>query len=140
MDRRRFTGLVIGFEGVIALLGLDFHGSASEFLGAGAVLLSALGYAGAALLYRRWLADARIGHHLCDAGGRPAAGRGLAGEKLTIGAIAGLILIAFGAWLATGRRRRARPTERSRTQTTSAGQRLSPAATGRSSGTDSHCG
>ncbi len=67
-------------------------------------------------------------------------GVGLLGEKLTIGAIAGLILIAFGAWLATGRRRRARPTERSRTQTTSAGQRLSPAATGRSSGTDSHCG
>jgi EamA-like transporter family len=34
-------------------------GNPAEFLGAGTVLLSALGYAGAALLYRRWLADAR---------------------------------------------------------------------------------
>jgi drug/metabolite transporter (DMT)-like permease len=59
VDRKRFAGLVIGFAGVIALLGIDFRGNAAEFLGAGAVLLSALGYAGAALLYRRWLADAR---------------------------------------------------------------------------------
>jgi hypothetical protein len=28
---------------------------------------------------------------------------GLLGEKLTTGAVAGLILIALGAWLATGR-------------------------------------
>jgi drug/metabolite transporter (DMT)-like permease len=32
-------------------------------------------------------------------------GVGLLGERLTAGAIAGLILIAIGAWLATGRRR-----------------------------------
>jgi drug/metabolite transporter (DMT)-like permease len=38
-------------------MGIDLHGSAIELLGAGAVILSALGYAGAALLYRRWLAD-----------------------------------------------------------------------------------
>jgi drug/metabolite transporter (DMT)-like permease len=57
VDRKRFAGLVIGFAGLIALLGIDLRGSA-ELLGAGAVLLSALGYAGAALLYRRWLADA----------------------------------------------------------------------------------
>jgi hypothetical protein len=38
---------------VIALLGIDFRGNAVELLGAGAVLLSALGYAGAALVYRR---------------------------------------------------------------------------------------
>ena len=43
---------------MIALLGIDLRGSAAELLGAGAVLASALGYAGAALLYRRWLADA----------------------------------------------------------------------------------
>jgi drug/metabolite transporter (DMT)-like permease len=47
-------GLVIGFVGVIALLGIDVRGDAPEFLGASAVLLSALGYAAAALLYRRW--------------------------------------------------------------------------------------
>ena len=56
-DRKRFAGLVIGFAGVIALLGIDVRGDASELLGAGAVLLSALGYAAAALLYRRWLDD-----------------------------------------------------------------------------------
>jgi len=56
-DRKRFAGLVIGFAGVIALLGIDVRGDASELLGAGAVLLSALGYAAAALLYRRWPDD-----------------------------------------------------------------------------------
>jgi drug/metabolite transporter (DMT)-like permease len=57
VDRKRFAGLVIGFAGVIALLGLDFGGHADELLGTGAVLLAALGYAGAALIYRCWLAD-----------------------------------------------------------------------------------
>jgi drug/metabolite transporter (DMT)-like permease len=55
--RKQLAGLVIGFAGVIALLGINFRGNAVELLGAGAVLLSALGYAGAALIYRRWLAD-----------------------------------------------------------------------------------
>jgi drug/metabolite transporter (DMT)-like permease len=58
VDRQRFAGLIIGFAGVVALLGIDFRGHAAELPGAGAVLLSALGYAGAALAYRRWLADA----------------------------------------------------------------------------------
>jgi drug/metabolite transporter (DMT)-like permease len=57
-NRRRSLGLVIGFAGVVALLGIDMRGDAAELLGAGAVMLSALGYAGAALLYRRWLPDA----------------------------------------------------------------------------------
>jgi drug/metabolite transporter (DMT)-like permease len=57
VNRKRFAGLVIGLAGVVALLGLDIHGRAAELLGAGAVLLSALGYALAALLYRRWLDD-----------------------------------------------------------------------------------
>lgn len=169
VDRRRFTGLIIGFAGVIALLGLDFRGNAGELLGAGAVLLSALGYAAAALLYRRWLADipavgvtafmtmissaaflipaaaslprqmppvgsilalAVLGivntglaywlfYLLIDQAGAATAsiityvmpvvalllGVSLLGENLTIGAAAGLILIAAGAWLAAGRPR-----------------------------------
>jgi hypothetical protein len=36
---------------------IEPHGNLAEFLGGGAVLLSALGYAAAALLYRRWLDD-----------------------------------------------------------------------------------
>ena len=167
VGRRQFAGLVVGFAGVIALLGVDFRGHLEELLGAGAVLLSALGYAGAALLYRRWLADvpalgvtalmtilssavflapaatdlphqaptvtslvalAVLGivntgvaywlfYLLIDEAGAATAsvitymmpvvavflGVGLLGESLTVGAIAGLVLIAVGAWLATGR-------------------------------------
>jgi len=167
VDRKRFAGLIIGFAGVVALLGIDFRAHAGQLLGAGAVLLSALGYAGAALLYRRWLADAPalgvtalmtamssaaflapaaaelpgqvppvssvlalaalgivntgLGYWLfylliAEAGAATASvityvmpvvalilGVGLLGEKLTIGAIAGLILIALGAWLAASR-------------------------------------
>ncbi len=33
--RKRFTGLVIGFAGVVALLGIDLRGNAEELLGAG---------------------------------------------------------------------------------------------------------
>jgi drug/metabolite transporter (DMT)-like permease len=170
-DRRRTAGLIIGFVGVVALLGIDLRGSAMELLGAGAVILSALGYASAALLYRRWLADqaalaitalmtvisalaflppaaidlprhippassilalAALGivntgiaywlfYLLIDEAGAATAsvityvmpvvalflGVGLLREQLTIGAIAGLILIAVGAWLAT--RRQATP-------------------------------
>jgi drug/metabolite transporter (DMT)-like permease len=166
-DRKRLAGLVIGFAGVIALLGIDVRGNAVELLGAGAVLLSALGYAVAALLYRRWLADvpalavtalmtaicslaflapaaANLPRHipptssllalaalgiintgvaywlfylLVDEAGAATAsvityvmpvvalflGVGLLGEQLTVGAVAGLVLIAVGAWLATSR-------------------------------------
>jgi drug/metabolite transporter (DMT)-like permease len=168
VDRKRFTGLIVGFAGVIALLGIGFGGNPGEFLGAGAVLLSALGYAAAALLYRRWLADAPalgvtalmtalssaaflapaaadlprhmppvsgvlalaalgiintglaywLFYLLIDEAGAATAsvityvmpvvalflGVGILGEKLTAGAIAGLVLIALGAWLATARR------------------------------------
>ncbi len=167
VDRTRFAGLIVGFAGVVALLGIDFRGHAAELLAAGAVLLSALGYAAAALLYRRWLADAPalgvtalmtaissvaflapaavdlprqlppvssllalaalgivntglaywLFYVLIDEAGAATAsvityvmpvvalllGVGLLGEKLTVGAIAGLILIGVGAWLAAGR-------------------------------------
>ena len=168
VNRTQFTGLIIGLGGVVALLGIDFGGHAAELLGSGAVLLSALGYAAAALLYRRWLADASalavtalmaaissllfaapaaadlprrlppassllalavlgivntglaywLFYLLIDQAGAATAsiityvmpvvalilGVGLLGEKLTLGAIAGLVLIALGAWLATGHR------------------------------------
>jgi len=149
---------------VIALLGIDFRGSAVELAAAAAVLLSALGYAAAALVYRRRLAAApAIGvtalmtalsslaflapaavnlprqappassilalamlgivntgvaywlfYLLIDHAGAAVAsvityvmpvvalflGVGLLGEQLTVGAIAGLLLIGLGAWLA----------------------------------------
>jgi drug/metabolite transporter (DMT)-like permease len=39
-DRRRSLGLVVGFAGVVALLGIDVRGDAAELLGAGAMILS----------------------------------------------------------------------------------------------------
>jgi hypothetical protein len=53
-------------------------------------------------------------------------GVSLLGEKLTIGALAGMILIALGAWLATGRRQSTPVAEESRTAATSTGQHHSP--------------
>lgn len=43
--RRRALGLVIGFSGVIALVGLDVAGSSAELLGAAAIFVGAIGYA-----------------------------------------------------------------------------------------------
>jgi drug/metabolite transporter (DMT)-like permease len=169
VDRRQFTGLVLGFAGVVALLGLDFSGQPGALLGAAAVLLSALGYAAAALLYRRWLpgtsplgasalmmvcgsavfalpAAANLPRHMPggtnimalvilgfvntgllswvyfalvrEAGAAITSvitymvpvialvlGISLLDEHLTMGAAAGLVLIALGTWLATRTRR-----------------------------------
>ncbi|MGI9184948.1 MAG: DMT family transporter [Solirubrobacteraceae bacterium] len=41
----RAAGLLIGFSGVIALVGIDVAGSSDELLSAGAILLAAVGYA-----------------------------------------------------------------------------------------------
>jgi drug/metabolite transporter (DMT)-like permease len=186
VDRKRFIGVLVGLAGVVALLGLDFHAHTEQLLGCAAVLLSALGYAGAALLYRRWLSDApavgvtalmtvissviflapasaNLPSHvpqmasvlalvtlgvintglaywlfylLIDEAGAATAsiitylmpvvalflGIGLLGEHLTLGAVAALILIAGGAWLATG--------GRSQQQAVKPGTRRSAAPTG----------
>jgi drug/metabolite transporter (DMT)-like permease len=173
VGRRRFAGLVIGFAGVVALLGLDFHGQPAELAGAGAVLLAAAMFAAAALVYRRWLAGVpaltvtaamavlssaafagpaavALPRHppplasilavgalgvvntglaywlfylLIDEAGAATAGvityvmpvvalvLGVAvlGESLTAAAIVGMVLIAAGAWLATGGHVRGQP-------------------------------
>lgn len=41
----RFAGLILGFGGVIALVGIDVAGNSSELLGTGAILVAAVGYA-----------------------------------------------------------------------------------------------
>ena len=48
----RVVGLVAGFGGVVALVGIDVAGSGSELVGAGAILIGALGYAIGATLVR----------------------------------------------------------------------------------------
>jgi drug/metabolite transporter (DMT)-like permease len=53
----RLAGLFIGFSGVIALVGLDVAGDAEELIGAGAILLAAVGYALAPMLLKLNLSD-----------------------------------------------------------------------------------
>jgi drug/metabolite transporter (DMT)-like permease len=52
----RALGLAIGFSGVIALVGLDVAGDGPELLGAGAILLAAVGYAIGPMLIKHRLA------------------------------------------------------------------------------------
>jgi drug/metabolite transporter (DMT)-like permease len=53
----RLAGLLIGFGGVVALLGVDVAGEADELLGAVLVLVATLCYAVATILVNRRLAD-----------------------------------------------------------------------------------
>jgi drug/metabolite transporter (DMT)-like permease len=53
----RLAGLVVGFGGVVALLGVDVAGRSGELLGAGLVLVATLGYATATVIVNRRLAD-----------------------------------------------------------------------------------
>ena len=53
----RLVGLVIGFAGVVALVGVDVAGNADELLGAGAILLAAVGYAAGPMVLNRRLGD-----------------------------------------------------------------------------------
>jgi drug/metabolite transporter (DMT)-like permease len=52
----RALGLVIGFSGVIALVGFDVAGNGPELLGAGAILVAAVGYAIGPMLVKHRLA------------------------------------------------------------------------------------
>jgi drug/metabolite transporter (DMT)-like permease len=53
----RLVGLVIGFGGVVALLGVDVAGRAGELLGAVLILVATLCYATATIIVNRGLAD-----------------------------------------------------------------------------------
>jgi drug/metabolite transporter (DMT)-like permease len=52
---RRLVGLVVGFAGVVALVGLDVAGDTDELIGAGAILLAATGYAAGPMILKRHL-------------------------------------------------------------------------------------
>jgi drug/metabolite transporter (DMT)-like permease len=53
----RLAGLVIGFAGVVVLLGLDVAGRPGELLGALAILLAAVGYAAGPMIIKHRLGD-----------------------------------------------------------------------------------
>jgi drug/metabolite transporter (DMT)-like permease len=54
---RRLVGLVMGFGGVIALVGIDVAGQGDELLGAGAILVAAVGYAAGPMMMKAKLPD-----------------------------------------------------------------------------------
>ena len=52
VSRGRSVGLVLGFAGVVTLMGLDVTGSSDELLGGLAILCAAAGYAGGPMIMR----------------------------------------------------------------------------------------
>ena len=78
----RLAGLLIGFGGVVALLGVDVAGRPGELLGAALVLVATLGYATATIIVNRRLAD-------LDPLGPIAVSLGLATVALLPAAVAG---------------------------------------------------
>ena len=54
----RLAGLLIGFAGVVVLVGIDVAGRSDELLGAALILVAALGYAAGPMVLRRHLSDA----------------------------------------------------------------------------------
>lgn len=53
----RLVGLLMGLAGVVALVGIDVAGRTDELLGAGAILLAAVGYAAGPMVFKRHLTD-----------------------------------------------------------------------------------
>jgi drug/metabolite transporter (DMT)-like permease len=53
----RMAGLMVGLLGVVLLVGVDASGSVGALLGAGAVLLGAVGYACGPMILKRYLLD-----------------------------------------------------------------------------------
>jgi len=54
----RLVGLLVGFAGVVVLVGLDVAGRPGELLGAGLIFVAALGYAIGPMIYKHNLSDA----------------------------------------------------------------------------------
>jgi drug/metabolite transporter (DMT)-like permease len=76
---RRLVGLFVGLAGVVALVGIDVAGHRDELIGAGAILLAAVGYSIGPLMLKR---------HLSDLDPRATMGGSLA--------VAALVLTPFG--------------------------------------------
>jgi drug/metabolite transporter (DMT)-like permease len=57
LSGRRLAGLVIGFVGVVTLLGLDVLGGPLGWIGAACVVTATLGYAAGSLVVQRYLSD-----------------------------------------------------------------------------------
>jgi drug/metabolite transporter (DMT)-like permease len=53
----RLVGLFVGLGGVVALVGIDVAGRTDELLGAGAIVLAAMGYAAGPMIFKRHLGE-----------------------------------------------------------------------------------
>ena len=53
----RLIGLFVGLAGVVALVGVDVAGDSDELLGAGAILIAAVGYAAGPMMLKRHMSD-----------------------------------------------------------------------------------
>src|SRR3984957_1925386 len=99
--RLRFLGLLIGFAGVILLVGVDVAGSSSALLGTGAVLLGALGYSIGPMLIKHRLQGvdvrAMMGASLAISAAilTPAAIVDAPSHPPTAGAIASVIVLGI---------------------------------------------
>ena len=71
----RAAGLVIGFGGVVALVGIDVAGNGAELLGTAAILVAAVGYA---------IGPMVIKHRMADLDPRAMIGAGLALASLVL--------------------------------------------------------
>ena len=54
---RRLVGLLIGFSGVVALVGIDVAGRTSELVGAALILVAAAGYSAGPMILNRQVRD-----------------------------------------------------------------------------------
>lgn len=81
VDGERLAGLLVGFGGVVALVGIDVSGSARELVGAAAVLLAAAGYAAGPMILKR---------HLTELDARATMGASLATAALVLAPVAAL--------------------------------------------------
>ena len=98
LDARRIVGLLIGFAGVAALVGLDIQ--VDDLLSVGLVLLAAIGYAIGPIIINRRLSDLPAigrGHRVADrgVGGLPAV-RHLAVPRPHIPADAAWSVVGLG--------------------------------------------
>ena len=95
----RLAGLVLGFAGVVALLGLDVAGRPGELLGAAAILVAAFGYACGPLLIKHRLADVDPVGPICGSLGiaaialAPLAVLAPPSEAPSAGAIASVVVL-----------------------------------------------
>jgi drug/metabolite transporter (DMT)-like permease len=53
----RLVGLLVGFTGVVVLVGIDVAGSGEELLGAVLILIASMGYAAGPMILRRHMSD-----------------------------------------------------------------------------------